>query len=942
MRELNLRKWDGEENLIGVASNLDSSLKKNTAFIKKVKGGLNKEVESQLLDAIRTTSLEKYLNEIIPALCESFTRVSKAADIQAALTVTSALHLRFGKDFTCSIESFFAQFMVIDKDITEKELVEKLDRIKNVLKLSMEFQLNGVFRTCLDIPRSELPVYLKKLDLQGKSDVPLILPMLKEVMSFQFSKGSTLNTVASFLEKYHQCFLDEENHALDDESKAMLNKLCTSYANTALKTTNTLTANISKAENRSNDISMRTGRIMDEINEDIDKMKERHAIFNSYCQIACPILGLDLPTVETEKEVKQSIITVPQASVESIWATEETRKFYTEFPPLEEVVDPKYLVETGAGDAGDSSKRKLIEELLDRLDMANTVEDVNKCVQFYWENDLSNKASKNKIYQHFKSINDVNKFRNIARFLKMNNKWFDKWINDIIERLDKSFRFQIHHDDFAAKDILIFAELVKFKMLPLYVIFHKIRALIMNIDVNGNIDLLTLLFEGCGKVLQFDPDYASNTEEMIELLNRVKTERNFVHSDYQAVRIFLMSLKPQQVRSVYRTPESTLEEKFINLLIKKRLNDENVDTISAYLSQFDWNDGKIRKAIFDNLTKPDEVPYISLLAVAKVVQTLSITTDNGLFVRVIDQIIEDICIGLEVNDYRENRKRLAQVKFLVEMSNLYLLSDEQLIKILYKIVTFGHPQGIPQKDYSNEFDNPNEYIRAGMVCVIVTGIDMKKFQKKPDLFTFVRLFDYYMFTKEAPIPVETDDQVQYMFDVVGMDRAGSLNDATFNLQKAMHEQGLRAEEAKRAEALDEQKHEEAASDESEEESEDDEEVDAEADQISDERSEAQFQYKLESEMNNIVRDSLQSTHQLDGQTGKGTRLSQVVGAIPKTGEIRSDDNVGFALLRKSGTVAYVGVSKDDDMTKRIEDRVLQRKKELSKLKQIALNSLNDD
>lgn len=67
--------------------NLDSNIKKNTAFIKKCKTGLTADVSTQLLNDIKKLSLEKYISEVVAAILEGLLRCKLSADVAAAIEV---------------------------------------------------------------------------------------------------------------------------------------------------------------------------------------------------------------------------------------------------------------------------------------------------------------------------------------------------------------------------------------------------------------------------------------------------------------------------------------------------------------------------------------------------------------------------------------------------------------------------------------------------------------------------------------------------------------------------------------------------------------------------------------------------------------------------------------------------------------------------------------
>ncbi len=66
---------------------LDSSLKKNTAFIRKARNGFSAESRKTMLAEVSSLSLEKYLAELIPAIYEGLLRCKTSSDIYCAVEV---------------------------------------------------------------------------------------------------------------------------------------------------------------------------------------------------------------------------------------------------------------------------------------------------------------------------------------------------------------------------------------------------------------------------------------------------------------------------------------------------------------------------------------------------------------------------------------------------------------------------------------------------------------------------------------------------------------------------------------------------------------------------------------------------------------------------------------------------------------------------------------
>ncbi|KAL4905185.1 hypothetical protein BDW74DRAFT_20111 [Aspergillus multicolor] len=165
IRLLNEQAWAGETDIFPVSKSLDSSLKKNTAFIKRLRTGINAAAQQSLSTDIRTLSLHKYLSEIISACYEGLCRLKSPGEIAAGVEIASALHQRFGPaEFTRQIGWLLgrglsspdkSQLKALSQELREREEKERLSRHRVLLKVVTELWLVGVLRTLDDVERPE-------------------------------------------------------------------------------------------------------------------------------------------------------------------------------------------------------------------------------------------------------------------------------------------------------------------------------------------------------------------------------------------------------------------------------------------------------------------------------------------------------------------------------------------------------------------------------------------------------------------------------------------------------------------------------------------------------------------------------------------------------------------------------------------------------------------
>ncbi|CAK7268412.1 mRNA decay protein [Sporothrix epigloea] len=165
LRVLNERAWTGEQDLFAINKSLDSSLKKNTAFIRRLRTAISSTTLNSLLQEIASLSLSKYLSEIVSACYEGLLRIKTPADIEAGVEIVSALHQRFGPaDFTEYLGWLLGKGMAPPDrallktqtaDVRDREEKERITLQRVLLRIVTELWLVGVLRTPEDVNRPD-------------------------------------------------------------------------------------------------------------------------------------------------------------------------------------------------------------------------------------------------------------------------------------------------------------------------------------------------------------------------------------------------------------------------------------------------------------------------------------------------------------------------------------------------------------------------------------------------------------------------------------------------------------------------------------------------------------------------------------------------------------------------------------------------------------------
>lgn len=140
-------------------------MKKNTAFIKRLRTAITAASFAAFLQEIKTLSLHKYLSEIISASYEGLCRLKTPGEIASGVEIVSALHQRFGAaEFTSYLGWLIgrglstpdkSQLKNLPQEAREKEEKERLTRQRVLLKVVTELWLVGLLRSLDDVARPD-------------------------------------------------------------------------------------------------------------------------------------------------------------------------------------------------------------------------------------------------------------------------------------------------------------------------------------------------------------------------------------------------------------------------------------------------------------------------------------------------------------------------------------------------------------------------------------------------------------------------------------------------------------------------------------------------------------------------------------------------------------------------------------------------------------------
>jgi len=165
-------------------------------------------------------------------------------------------------------------------------------------------------------------------------------------------------------------------------------------------------------------------------------------------------------------------------------------------------------------------------------------------------------------------------------------------------------------------------------------------------------------------------------------------------------------------------------------------------------------------------TKVWKVRFNNIHILAILVGALS-KYHNEFSIAVVDDVLEQIELGLELNNFKHNQRRVALVKYLGELYNYKMVDSQVIFESMYRLTSFGHEGGTPRPGVACPLDMPDDFFRIRLVCTLldVCGMCFERGSAKKKLDFFLTFFQYYIYTKE-PLPMDVEFLVLGTFQAI--------------------------------------------------------------------------------------------------------------------------------------------------------------------------------
>lgn len=889
LREENARAWAGEKDVFPVHGSLDSSMKKNTAFIKRLRTAITASSQSQFLQEIRTLSLHKYLSEIISACYEGLCKLKSPGEVAAGVEIVSALHQRFGPaEFTGYIGWHIGRGLAtpdkghlknLPQDVREREEKERLARQRVLLRVATELWLVGVLRSLDDVTRPEEAAKAKenaKLgDSSGKSKSttngarpenvdtePFPLEMLKDMLGHD-REHVNLPLVVIFVKAFAWDILGartssaegrksvtedgattaasekgEETAGTDEEDPSIRDPPITTpelrqrFKNILARYFEDVKTHLVRdqktlvAQGRRNaEAYVKSGEVFEDRQANYEKQVKAQEKLIANAQVIADAIGAEMPDLKEKDSttaagdgtiglVKAGDYLRGQGEGAGIWEDEEERRFYENIVDLKDRVpgilleEPKKKKPDNDEQVGKKAESKLltttttteaeprensepteakftdgddqsttianksvgaqVDAILARLPELNSKDTVDQAaIDFCF---LNSKASRNRL---IKAVQEIPKGRSdllplYSRLIATLGKYMPDVSQGLVAYLDEEFRSlqRRKSKDFLGQvrtqNVRYLAELTKFGVVPEHVIFHCLKVSLDDFS-RMNIEIICNLLENCGRYLIRNPETSPRMNSFLDTLQRKKGAQHLGQQERMLIENAIYYVNPPE-RSAIEQKERTPLELFLRKLAYQDLTRRTLDKIVKQIRKLHWEEPEVVNIVKKIFTKPGKIKYSNIHLLAVILGSLN-RYHQEFCIMVIDDLLESITFGLELNDFQFNQRRIAEIKYLGELYIYRMVDSPVIFDTLYRILSYGHEGGYARPGSTNPLDQPDDCFRIRLVCNLLEtcGMYYDKGIAKKKLDFFLTYFQYYIYATKDPLPMDIEFLVQDAF-----------------------------------------------------------------------------------------------------------------------------------------------------------------------------------
>ncbi|KAK9720823.1 MIF4G domain [Popillia japonica] len=770
-------------------SKLDSSLKKNTTFVKKIRNFSGTQIEAYLKE-MSGLNLSKYISEIAAAIVDT---KLKMTDVNAAVRMCSILHQTY-VDFS---QYLFENWQ---KNLSFKvgEKIANPSKLRVDLRFYAELVSAGLFNNkhAFSLLGNVLTTLIN-MDKEEHLNISIILSFCRHCG--EDYAGLVPRKIRESAEKFEvpvpkSSFLPPEKQ---QNVRTLLKEYYNSLAKHLVKDHNEM----QEFEKQNHRIMQTKGELSQERRDKVESLQVSYDKLLNSTQNFAEILDENMPVLRETvvlKDEDNMIITGTgnylednlSSNAEIIWGDIETQRFYCELPELQAYLPTSLIqknqvqppVETVTEDALDKdipaedleddgkseepaveeetddttsttvSNKILLEAFLNNLANCVNREMIdNAAIDFLLT--LNTKHNRKKLVRTLFGVNrtrlDLLPF--YARFVAILYPALPEVSNELCQMLRQDFKYHVRKKDqinieSKIKVVRYIGELVKFNLYSKIEALYCLKVLLHEFS-HHHIEMACNLLEVCGRFLFCNPESHQRTKVYLEQMMRKKSVMTFDSRYVTQIENAYYYVNPPDIVTVAKK-ERPIMHQFIRKLLYQDLQKNNTDKILRLIRKLDWNNEDVATYAVKCLTGSHNMKYFNIRCLANLLAGL-VSYQEEVGTRVVDGVLEDIRLGMEVNLPKFNQRRVAQIKYLGELYNYRIVESADIFKVLYSLITFGVTM-----DHNNHstLDPPNHLFRIRLACVLLDTCGMYfssgSSKRRLDYYlTFLQA--YYWFKRQA-------------------------------------------------------------------------------------------------------------------------------------------------------------------------------------------------
>jgi len=770
---------------------LDSSLKKNTAFIKKCKTFSDGQ-KASLTKEMGGLNLTKYIGEVCSALVETKLKMS---DINAVIEFCSIIHQKYAEFSTFLMENW-TKILSMKKD----EKVSNPSKMRVDLRLYSELVNVGVFTLKTGLPLlGNVLTTLVNQDKESLSNTSIIISFCKHCG--EDYAGLVPFTIAKLLSRF-SLSLPTPTLLSPDKQRPVRNIL-TDYHSLLVTCLLNIHKELALAERANRKQLMTRGEISTERKEKAEKLSQEFEKLKGFTEQMAESMGeemVDMPKLETEKDEEDELELANDVAPDTLgqlWDDEDTKAFYENLPDLVAII-PSILYKDSKEEGEPVTKKdtedlenenedeiQIDEEPVEEVnleeeeDMAEAINMSTRMVLDAFLSQLPNCVNREMIdsaaaefcMNHntksnrkrlVKALFSVQRTRtDLLSFYSRLVAALQPCMPDVpiqlAALLKQDFRWHVRKKDqinieSKLKVCRFIGELTKFSMFSKADVLFCVKQLLFDFS-HHHIEMACTIFESCGAFLYRSADSHRRTKIYLEQMLRKKAAMSLDSRYTTMIENAYYMVAPPDTPQEARRERPPLHQ-YIRKLIYTDLNKTNTEKILRQIRKFNWDDPDVAAYNVKCLKNVWNLKYFNIRYVASLLAGL-VQYHDWLGPEIIDSVLEDIRLGMEANNPKHNQRRTSMVKFLGEMYNYRLVDSALIFKVLYSLITFGVMMD-PEMAW-NSLDHPDQMVRLRLVCVLLDtcGQYFSSGSSKKKLDYFLLYFQRYFLFKVSCYPSDT-------------------------------------------------------------------------------------------------------------------------------------------------------------------------------------------